>query len=347
MKRIYITVDVECHDINKVNSYIWGVTKKGEYGVRYIASQAVSHNIPINFFVDMCESNRYGDEYTEQVINTIQERGQPIYLHVHPNYITGDDERTFLWQYGYDEQKDILGQAFDQYRMVMKTTECKAFRAGRYAASEQMYDVLNDLGEKVIDLSYGYKNQKMCHLLYEHVKTINRPILYKNQVVFPNTRFVCFDFFGKVKTLNLDIQEARFSEIKTVLKKEKAEDIVFTMHSWHFINRYFYKDAICGNQRAIRKFNRLIKFCKKNGYKFCNLGEEDLRSRVYKEQLEREIINTSKGILNKIKSLFCNFFRFQEIAKVNKKYFKKYRVFYALLGAVSFSCLCLLLWVLL
>ena len=32
-KRIYLTVDTECHDLGKVNQYIFGNTKKGIFGL--------------------------------------------------------------------------------------------------------------------------------------------------------------------------------------------------------------------------------------------------------------------------------------------------------------------------
>ena len=102
MSRVFITVDVECHDIANENNYIWGKTDKGEYGLRRILEEAKKNSVPVNFFFDMCECNRYGKEYAEKIISVIREYGQPILLHLHPNYITGNDDKSFLWQYSYD-----------------------------------------------------------------------------------------------------------------------------------------------------------------------------------------------------------------------------------------------------
>lgn len=347
MKKLYITVDVECHDISLINNYIWGKVGDKEYGLRCILEQSKKHDIPINFFVDLCEAKRYGNAYAEEIVEAIQEYSQPIYLHLHPNYISGNDDKSFLWQYSYEEQREILKEGFAQYREIMKTSSCNVFRVGRYAASPQMYDALNELGETVIDLSYGYKNGKMCHVSYEDVKTVNKPVAYKNQTVLPNTRFICLDFFGKQKTLNTDIQEARLSELKRVIRESDGEDIVLTMHSWHFINRYFYKKSISGNKKAIKKFDKLITFCKKNGYQFCAVDEASIPSRIVEKQDESQVVNCSKGFWGKIKAFFCNFFRFQEMGKVNKKYFIIYSLFY---GALTLGLLLgggLLLWALL
>ena len=346
MKRIYITVDVECHNIDLVNNYIWGRVKDKEYGLRCILEQGKKHNIPINFFVDMCESKRYGEDYVKSIIKTIEEYSQPIYLHLHPNYLSGDDNRTFLWEYSYEEQYNLLKEGFTQYYELMQTDVCKAFRAGRYAASPEMYQALDELGFEVIDLSYGYKNDKMCHLYYQDVQTVNLPVIYKNQVVMPNTRFICFDYFGKSKSLNTDIQEAQFQEFKYVLNNSSYEDIVFTIHSWHFINRYFFKKGISGDKKGIKKFDKLIRYCKKQGYTFCDIGKENLKSRAKDGESEKNVINSCKGFWGKIKSFFCNFFRFQEMGKINKKYFIIFSLFYGAVAAFSVGLISLL-WILL
>ena len=105
MKNVYITIDTECHDANAENNYIWGKTKDGECGIRYIAECGKKHGIHLNFFFDMCESYRYGAEYAKKIIELIRSYGHSVYLHLHPNYISGDDSRSFLWQYSKEEQK--------------------------------------------------------------------------------------------------------------------------------------------------------------------------------------------------------------------------------------------------
>ena len=195
MKKAFVTVDVECHDINLENNYIWGKVGNEEFGIRRILELGKKHDIPINFFFDMCEANRYGEGYARRIIDTIRSYGQPVYLHLHPNYISGDDSRTFLWQYSYEEQLDILEKGFKQYCKLMETDSCSAFRVGRYGASEDMYKALSELNVEVNDLSYCYGNRKMCKLTYDEVGTINLPTKYYGQIVFPNTQFICFDYF--------------------------------------------------------------------------------------------------------------------------------------------------------
>ncbi len=337
MKKIYITVDVECHDIALENNYIWGKVGNEEFGIRRILEKGREHNIPINFFFDMCEANRYGEEYAQNIVAAIQEYAQPIYLHLHPNYISGDDSRTFLWQYSYEEQCKILQKGFTQYYKVMKTDVCPAFRVGRYGASPTMYQALNALNILVTDLSYSHDNPNMCHLYYSDTQTINMPTEYNSQIIVPNTRFVCFDYFGKKKSVNTDLHEVGFKELRDVLNKNIPNDVVLTMHSWHFINRYFYKKNISGDKKQLRKFDKIINYCKKKGFVFADVGKEDFSKRLKGKEVQEQEINNCKTLREKIKSLFYNFFRFQEIGKINKKYFLVYTVFYCVvtLGIVG------------
>ncbi|MBE5741939.1 MAG: hypothetical protein E7360_01310 [Clostridiales bacterium] len=329
MKKIYITVDTECHDINQVNSYIWGKVKDKEYGIKFILEQGKKYNIPINFFFDMCESFRYGQEYSKEIIETIRKYNQPIYLHIHPNYISGNDDKSFLWQYTKEEQKDILRKGFQQYCDLLGKEKCAAFRVGRYAACLEMYECLQELGVETIDLSYCYNNHKMCHLYFDEINVINRPKIFKGQTVLPNTRFVCLDFLGVKKSLNTDVHEATLQEIKEVLKEESLEHVVLTMHSWHFIDKAFYRKKIRGDKRQIKKFNKLIQYCLNKGFEFDRIENLTYRDNCSEELLTEKEINNCRGVRGKIKSLFFNFSRFQEIAKLNKKYFFIYAGFYS------------------
>lgn len=104
-KRIYLTVDVECHDIKRRNQYIDGKCSKGKYGLEKILILGKKNDIPINFFFDIVEMFEYGESYVLEIVSLIQKYEQNIYFHLHPNYVTKNHEKSFLWQYTYDEKK--------------------------------------------------------------------------------------------------------------------------------------------------------------------------------------------------------------------------------------------------
>lgn len=321
MKKIYLTVDTECHDIEKVNQYIYGKVKDEEYGITKILELAKDHNIPVNFFVDVGESEKYGREFIENIVDIIHSYNQPVFFHLHPDYIA-NDSRTYLWEYSYDEQKQIIDKALKNYKSFITNDDRIVFRAGRYGVNSDTYDIISSCDERFLDLSYLCNNNKMCKISTEELGVKNIPTVYKNVEILPNTQFVGFDYFGKVKCIGLDASDATFNEFSRFIKQTKLKNIVFTMHSWHFIKKWFFSATyLKGDKAKIRKFKRSVLLAEKMGYEF-----EDLRNFKYETDND-ELINLCEG-KNKIIGLINNFVRFQKIARLNKKYFIVYFAFY-------------------
>lgn len=336
MKKIFLTVDVECHDYDMQNQYLWGKKGDKEYGIKQILELGKELNIPINFFVDFAECNRYGKDFIVKIVNLIKLYNQGVYLHLHPNFISGDDNRTFLWQYSYDEQLEILKTGLDNYRDIMKRNNCPSFRVGRYGANDNMYKAMKELKINTIDLSYCCDCPKMCNISYDEVQTFNKPIKYNDQIVFPNTRYVGFKFYRWTKLFNIDTSDTTLYEFKKLLKMNTLENITCTMHSWNFIKKYFFtKKQFLGNRYEIKKFKKMVDFAKKSGYVFCDI-ERDFNKDI---ELENdEILDICKNPRDKLISFANNFLRFQRIARLNKKYFLVYFIFYSIILSLIIFC---------
>lgn len=337
MKKIFLTVDVECHDYKMQNQYLWGKIGNKEYGLKQILELGKELDIPINFFVDFAECNRYGEKLIIEIVDLIKTYNQGIYLHLHPNFISGDDSRTFLWQYSYDEQLEILKIGLDNYKNIMKRDNCPSFRAGRYAANDNMYRAMKKLQMQTIDLSYCCICPKMTNITYKEMQTFNKPTIYKDQIIFPNTRYVGFKLYKWTKVFNIDTAETTLYEFKKILKMNTLENITCTMHSWNFIKKYFFnKNIVFGNKYEIRKFKKMVDFAQKYGYVFCNIEKDFNKDAEYKND---KIIDICNGIKNRIISNLSNFLRFQRIARLNKKYFLFYLILYLTLIAIIINIL--------
>ena len=323
MKKIFLTVDTECHDINLVNQYIYGKKGTKEYGIVKILELAKEYKIPVNFFLDVGECRKYGKEFINEIVDIIHSYNQPVFFHLHPDYISGDSSRTYLWEYSKDEQREIIVNALEDYKSFVSIDDKLIFRAGRYGVNSDTYDILSELGYDVLDLSYLCHNNKMCKLDTKEINSNNVPIKYKDVTLLPNTQFVGFDFLGKKKCIGLDSADATFNEFKRFLKKTKLNNVVFTMHSWNFIKKWFFlKNYIQGDIFMERKFRKSVVYARKCGYEF-----EDLR-KFSIEDGEDELINLYEK--EKIQCIINNFLRFQKIARLNKKYFIFYSIVYLL-----------------
>lgn len=325
MKKIYLTVDVECHDISLVNQYIWGRSKKDESGLKKILELGKEMDVIINFFVDFPEVIRYGEKYLLEIVSLIKSYNQPIHLHVHPNYISGNDYKTFLWEYSYKEQKEILEKSRKIYLDIMKA-EPTAFRAGRYGVDENTYKALYEVMPNIIDCSYSNGNKKMCHLSKEIFGSRNGYKIFNKIKCIPTTSFIIFDLFGIKKWMGIDLAQMHKMEYISFLKDIKGKDFILTMHSWHFIDRKFWNktENVKIKSKEIKKFKEFINLSKKEKYEFLEINLKNFNLK----QSEDFEFNYPKNFKNKMFSLIINFLRFQEISKINKKYFKLYLFFY-------------------
>ena len=324
MKTIYLTVDTECHDIHNKNLYIDGFDGKEFWGIKKILELGKQANIPVNFFLDVGESKEYGDDFIKDIVTTIHSYGQPVFFHLHPDYISGDHSRSFLWQYSYEEKKAIFEDALSIYEKFCGKNERIIFRAGRYGVDTEFYEILQNENKEFLDLSYLSGSGKMCHVRKEEVGVENKPIEFCNVMILPNTCFVALDFFGVRKTIGLDSADATYNEFKRFLIHTKLKNIVWTMHSWNFIRKWFYAPGkFKGDEAMVRKFKKSINTAREFGYIFGNLADVELSDD------KDEMVNLCKGTKGKFLSIVNNYLRFKKIGRLNKKYFFLYATFYA------------------
>ena len=327
MKRIFLTVDVECHDYERQNEYLWGKTTEGVYGIEAILKVAANKNIPINFFVEIGESIRYGKKICQDICDLIRKYNQPIYMHLHPNFISEDDSRTYFWQYNYEEKKKILKEAASIFYDITGE-KCKGFRIGRYAADKEMYSVLDELKITPIDLSYKFSfKHKMCKMTAEEYGGMNNVRRINNIITVPNTVFIGFSLLGIKRVLNFDIQEARLYELKKYIDETKLNNLVCTMHSWSLIKKFFWRKGYVAEEKQVkRRMEKFIDYAKDNGWTFSKINFEDIS---YDET--DELLDFTKGIKGKITSLYCNFIRFYYISRLTAKYLYIYMLFFVLM----------------
>ncbi len=341
LKKIYLTVDTECHSIDLQNKYIWGNIKGEPYGLERILILGKEFNIPINFFVDIAECKRYGVDFVRSICELITKYGQTVYIHLHPNYISGDDSRTFLWQYSKEEQKQIIDETLIYFKQLFPEGNLPAFRAGRYGVDNNLYDVLFEAyGGNILDLSYCCHSHKMCHVSTEDIRTENKIKEYRGCMIFPNTRYIGYNFAGKKHYFNIDTAETTLGEFKSLLKQNRLENITLTMHSWNFIKSfYFLPGKIWPHNGHLKKFKAMIRFAQQNGYEFGDI----CRDFTVPEKDMDQVVDLCSSARGKIKSLYYNFIRFQDTARLSSKYFRFYALIYCIFSAVIVIFVMLLL----
>lgn len=334
MRHIYLTVDTECHDLQKANLYIYGKRRNEFWGIRKILELAKEEKIPVNFFVDVGECKKYGELFVKELVETIHSYKQPVYFHLHPEYISGDYDRTFLWEYSYDEKEKIILEAIEIYKKYSDISDKLIFRAGRYGVDHEVYDILSKLGKQTLDLSYVYNSSKMCHFYESEICVQNVSTEYKNIIIFPNTRFIAFDYFGRKKCVGLDSADATMNEFKRFIKETNLNNVVWTMHSWNFIIKWFFSSTYFrGDKAMVKKFRRSVACARQQGFIF-----SDLADFLYVQEND-EIVNLCDNFSGKLMGIINNFNRFRKIGRLNKKYFIIYTFFYVAFFSMIVFCL--------
>ena len=319
VRKIYLTVDTECHDFQKLNRYITGDTPGGNYGLEKLLIIGKELGVPVNVFLDIPECHAYGEDYIRNLISLVKKYGHPVCLHVHPDYI-GDPKRKHLWEYSKEEQKDILRTALSDYQRLYGDQDRVFFRAGAWGVNSDTYEVLSELKKEfglseIVDLSYVYHSRRRCHLTYEEYGKINACKDYKGISVFPNTSYIGFDYFGKRLPLGITVPGACFGEFKKLLSQNKLNHIVYAMHSWDFIKRWFFlPDRLSGDKGKIKRFRKCVAYARKHGYEF-----DDLKNMSITEE-EDQCINLCTGISGKLSCLWYNYIRFADIGRSYRKY---------------------------
>ena len=318
-KRIYLTVDTECHKIENLNKTIYGETKQGKvYGIEKILQLGQELDIPVNVFLDIPECHRYGYEHTQKIVNLINKYNQPIFLHVHPDYI-GDPERKHLWEYTESEQKQILKTAIDDYFRFCGHKNKIVFRAGAWGVNSSTYKVLRELlpesEYEVLDLSFVYNSNRRCHLTYEEYGLKNASKTYEGIKLLPNTTYIGFDLFNKQITASLNVPNPNLDAFNRVIKKNELHSITYTMHSWDFIKRWFFlPNHISGDRYIIWKFKRSVKCAKKNGYTFANLNDFEMVNE------QDQCVNLCETFLGKVLGMWDTYLTYASIGRSYKKY---------------------------
>lgn len=334
-KKIFLTIDTECHNKDIENQYIYGkLSNGGTCGIQKILEEAKNLNVPLNFFVDIPEWNRYGEKHIRDIVDLIHSYGQTICFHFHPNYASGDESRWNLYEYSKEEQTKMLQQGMKDFFRFVGEKDVLVFRAGCYGVNLDTFDVLSELGVKCIDLSYNAGDgTRMCHVSESDISTKNVPVEYKGIVLQPNTTFVGFNYFGKRRFFPLNVAQTPYGEFVDFMDRTNLDNVIYTMHSWDFILKWFFdKKKVRLNKRYVKRFRKCIKYAIAKGYAF-----ESLDNYEFISGQQDEMVNFYDTLWGKVKGLFYNFNRFWGVAHFSAKYLAVYAIFY--LFVLLFFCL--------
>lgn len=162
MLNVFVTVDVEvwCDGWTDIDakfpeafqSYVYGRTADGEFGLRYQADVLQSHGLIGVFFVEPLFSGRFGMEPLTEIASLLRDRGQEIQLHLHTEWIDEWPEppfpgprrkRQYLRDFSREEQRLLIAEGTRRLR-VAGAPSVNCFRAGSFGFNADTLDALAD-----------------------------------------------------------------------------------------------------------------------------------------------------------------------------------------------------------
>ena len=189
-KYTLLTVDTEALPKRAVTDHvrrlIWGEHDKGTAGVREMCAVGDEFGAKHVFFVDMCGAYARRDEMCS-VIRWLDNAGQDVQLHAHPEYLPEDFwpqhnfkyRPRFMNQYADDKDDFVIGY-FSKMITDITNKPLRAFRAGSFRWNA---GTIRALSRHNIQLSF---NNSMCAVHNEqclHSLPTNSPFRWSNGII--------------------------------------------------------------------------------------------------------------------------------------------------------------------
>lgn len=254
--RVYLTVDVEvwpahpggwphvplaatngCH--RELAAYFWGECSAGRFGLSYQLDMLRAHGLRATFFVDPLFSFALGIEPLREVVSLIQEAGQRVELHLHPEWLTDPRCRGLGVFRGpligeYPEEEQLLMMRLGLERLAdAGATHVTAFRAGSWGAHSSTLRAVQGAGLTVdssLNAHYAYSLADLSGRI-----ELQAPVRLGDLIELPVTRF---DDGRTVNGRPLSVVGVSVAEMKHVLgslQRDAAPCAVVVLHSNEFV----------------------------------------------------------------------------------------------------------------
>jgi hypothetical protein len=172
--QVFFSVDVEiwCNGWRHLDTcfpdafrrYVYGPTRRGDYGLPRIFDQLNTHGLSGVFFIEPLFSARFGAQPLQEIVGLTRAAGQETQLHLHtewaneasPPLVAGlTQRRQHLCHFDRAEQTRLIAIGRDLLTAAgAGATSINAFRAGSFGINAETWKALKELGI-LFDSSYN------------------------------------------------------------------------------------------------------------------------------------------------------------------------------------------------
>jgi hypothetical protein len=286
---VFITVDTEVWPRHPewrttlsadMDRDIYGVTKSGEYGLRYQLDMLDRFGLKAVFLVESLFATVVGQGPLVEIVKLIQAHRQDVQLHVHPewlewmpNPLVSGTRSPFLKDFSKDEQHLMLATAVANLQQA-GTESVTAFRAGNYGANLDTLIALRDTGV-LYDTSYNVPYlSTQCGIAID--KRLLQPQYLEGIIEYPITFFE--DWPGHQR--HFELTACSSAEIEHVLLTAHSQgwgSVVLVSHSFELLkNRNSPGKPLQPDRICVKRFERLCQFLSERTDQFVTSTFNDL-----------------------------------------------------------------------
>ena len=291
MLNVYFTVDTEiwCQgwsDLDRkfpghFQTYVYGRTPRGDFGLPYQAKVLHDHGLIGVFFVEPLFSARFGPQPLQEMVGVLIEGGQEVQLHLHtewanetkPPLIPGlTTKRPNVRDFSVEEQTLLIGLGARLLREAGAPAP-SAFRAGNFGFNRDTLKALAANGI-AIDSSYNALLFGPDSGVMPGV-TLMAPVMCEGVCEYPMTVFK--DGLGKLRHAQLTAISSREMEGLLWQALERGiEDFVILSHNFELLNRARNSP----DDIVVNRFRKMCAFLDKHrdSFRVCGFREASLKS---------------------------------------------------------------------
>lgn len=260
---------------------IYGLTPRGEYGIRYQMDVLSRHGLKANFMVESLFASATGPEPLGEIVSTIQQGGQDVQLHLHPEWLRRFSDPALpafagpgMKDYSCADQQKLIERALHNLRAA-GADQVTAFRAGGYGAN---FDTLTALSRAGIAFDTSQNTPWLgvtCDLWTK--APFLQPEVVNDVCEFPVSYFE--DWPGHFRHAQLcACSSAEMENCLVAAHRQGWFSFVIVAHSFEMIRRARQLGGLSSVDRiVVKRFERLCRFLTDNHDKFRTVGFGDLQ----------------------------------------------------------------------
>jgi hypothetical protein len=265
--------DYDCK--REISAYFFGETTDGEFGLPYQVRMLREHGLTATFFVDPLFSYALGLDVLKDVVRIIQDAGQAVALHLHPEWVTDPRCRglpefrgPLIAAYPVEVQRQLLRIGLERLEEAGARNVLPVFRSGSWGGDLSTLEALRSEGFRA-DCSLNAVVPESMPSLPSRER-LQEPADIGGILEYPLSRI---DDRRLPLGRPLSFVAVSWSEMRFALQSFLSvgrKNAVLVMHSNEFVatERLWGRRAIRCRRAPVRRFEKFCAFMQRNSDRF-------------------------------------------------------------------------------